>query len=88
MRRCGPFQFIAFDVLALNGKDVRKLELVDRKKLLRAIVPRRSRVILCSQHILGRGVELYRAVCERDLEGIVAKRKASTYDPAALVPAW
>ena len=35
MRRWGPFQFVAFDVLALNGKDVRNLELAARKKLLR-----------------------------------------------------
>ena len=27
-------------------------------------------------------------MCERDLEGIVAKRKRSAYDPAAIVPAW
>jgi bifunctional non-homologous end joining protein LigD len=38
---CGaeaPFTFVAFDVLVVNGKDVRKLALADRKRILRAIV--------------------------------------------------
>jgi ATP-dependent DNA ligase len=33
-------------VLAANGKDLRKLPLIDRKKILRAVVPKRSGVIL------------------------------------------
>ena len=37
-RRRGPFAFVAFDVLALNGTDTRKLPLVKRKRLLRRIV--------------------------------------------------
>jgi ATP-dependent DNA ligase len=36
MRRGGPFVLVAFDVLTLNGKDVRVLPLVERKKLLTA----------------------------------------------------
>jgi bifunctional non-homologous end joining protein LigD len=54
MRRRGPFSFVAFDVLALNGKDVRKLALVETKRLLRGIVPRRSSSLLYAQHVLGR----------------------------------
>jgi bifunctional non-homologous end joining protein LigD len=88
MRRCGPFQFVAFDVLAVNGKDVRRLQLVDRKSLLRAIIPVRSNSILFAQHVDGRGRDFFQAVCARDLEGIVAKHKRSPYDPAAPVPAW
>jgi bifunctional non-homologous end joining protein LigD len=88
MRRRGPFQFAAFDVLALNGKDVRKLELADRKRLLRTIVPKRSKSILCAQHVGGRGRDLFAAVCSQDLEGIVAKRKRSIYDPASPLALW
>jgi ATP-dependent DNA ligase len=39
MRRRGPFVFVTFDCLAVNGRDVRRLPLLDRKKLLRAILP-------------------------------------------------
>lgn len=34
---------------------------------------------MCADHIKERGVEFYRAVCERDCEGIVAKRKDGVY---------
>ncbi len=36
MKRRGPFAFVAFDVLAVNSRDVRKVPLVERKKILRA----------------------------------------------------
>jgi bifunctional non-homologous end joining protein LigD len=88
MRRRGPFQFVAFDVLALNGKDVRPLELADRKSLLRSIMPKRSRSILCAQHVEGRGRDLFAAVCSQDLEGIIAKRRRSAYDPASPLALW
>jgi bifunctional non-homologous end joining protein LigD len=79
MRRRGPFALVAFDVLALNGKDVRALPLVERKKLLRMVVPRRSSVILYAQHLHGRGCDLFAEVCRNDLEGIVAKHSAGRY---------
>jgi bifunctional non-homologous end joining protein LigD len=88
MRRRGPFQFVAFDVLVLNGKDIRPLELADRKRLLRSIMPKRSRSILCAQHVKGGGRELFAAICDQDLEGIVAKRKGSAYDPASPLALW
>jgi bifunctional non-homologous end joining protein LigD len=88
MRRRGPLQFVAFDVLALNGMDVRKLPLVERKRLLRAIVPKRSSSILRAQHVEGRGRDLFAAVRSQDLEGIVAKRKRSTYDPTSPLAVW
>jgi bifunctional non-homologous end joining protein LigD len=82
MRRRGPFSFVAFDVLVLNGKDVRRLQLADRKRLLRAIVPRRSTSVLYARHIDGRGRELFAEICAHDLEGIVAKHRGSSYGAA------
>jgi ATP-dependent DNA ligase len=55
MRRGRPFTFVAFDVLVVNGKDIRRLGLTDRKKILRAIVPKESRSVLYAQHVKGRG---------------------------------
>jgi bifunctional non-homologous end joining protein LigD len=87
MRRRGPFVFVAFDCLAVNGRDVRRLPLLDRKKLLRAILPRRSSVVLCAEHMRRRGRDLFKEVCRQDLEGIVAKRANGVYDPVAM-PGW
>lgn len=80
-RRRGPFQFVAFDVLLLNGKDVRRLALADRKGLLQTIVPKRSSTVLYAQHVVGAGRKLFETVCAQDLEGIVAKHRKSIYGP-------
>ena len=68
LRPRGPFAFVAFDVLALNGTDVRKLSLIERKRLLRAVVPSRSSTISTTTHIAGRGLRRTRpiqSVCRR-----------------------
>jgi bifunctional non-homologous end joining protein LigD len=62
---------------------VRKVPLIDRKKVLRAIVPRRSAAILYADHVRRRGRDLFAEVCRQDLEGIVAKRADGVYDVAA-----
>jgi ATP-dependent DNA ligase len=86
MKRWAPFAFVAFDVPAVNGRDVRKIALVERKKALRALVPRRSRVTLYADYVRRRR-DLFAEVCRRDLEGIVAKRAAGVDDLAAM-PGW
>jgi len=83
----GPF-FVAFDLLAVNGRDVRKQPLVERKEILREIVPKQSRSVLYANHVPVRGRELFGAVCEADLEGIVAKWKDAPYNPAAPPLSW
>ena len=88
MRGRGPFSFVAFDLLAVNGQDVRSLPLIERKRLLREIVPERSRSILFARHVAQRGRGLFAAACEQDLEGIVAKWKHAPYNPEALPLSW
>jgi len=88
MRRREPFCFVAFDLLAVNGRDVHKLSLIDWKQILREIVPEESRSILFAKHVPQHGRDLFAAVCERDLEGIVAKFKNAPYNPAALPLSW
>jgi bifunctional non-homologous end joining protein LigD len=88
MRRRGPFCFVAFDLLAVNGRDLRQLSLVQRKRILREIVPKESRCILFAKRVPRRGRELFAAVCDQDLEGIVAKWKDAPYNPAALPLSW
>jgi bifunctional non-homologous end joining protein LigD len=62
-----------FDLLWLNGQDLRERSLIERKRMLRAVVPERSSALLYAGHIAQHGVELFRLACERDLEGVVAK---------------
>jgi bifunctional non-homologous end joining protein LigD len=66
--------YIAFDVLFVEGEDVRAAPLKDRKALLDKVV-RRYR-LQGSEPFFGEGRPLFSAVCKLDLEGIVAKRLA------------
>jgi bifunctional non-homologous end joining protein LigD len=84
----GDPAFVVFDLLALDGRDVRGLALIERKKILRRLIPRRSSFVLFADYIEGRGCDFYRAVCSRDLEGIVAKWKAAPYCPDVVPSSW
>jgi bifunctional non-homologous end joining protein LigD len=86
LRRKGWPAFYAFDLLYLNGADLRQLSLLERKAKLRKLIER-SRLpdVICAGYIEERGIELFREVSRRNLEGIVAKRKAGTY---AAVSGW
>jgi hypothetical protein len=54
---------------------LRDLPLVERKRRLRRLIPRRSPFVLYLEHVDGRGREFFADVHRRDLEGIVAKWK-------------
>lgn len=78
-RKAQPILY-AFDLLWLDGQDLRPLPLVERKRRLSALLrsARCARAIY-AQHIEGAEKGFFREICARDLEGIVAKRKLSTY---------
>jgi bifunctional non-homologous end joining protein LigD len=81
MRRRTPQHFYAFDIVWLDGEDLREVPLVKRKQILRRVVPAQPAPLLYVDHYEMRGVELFRAACKNDLEGIVAKRKDGLYTP-------
>jgi bifunctional non-homologous end joining protein LigD len=76
-----PCCFVAFDLLWLNGEDLRPLPLVERKARLKRLLWRRSNHLIdeAMSSVEGRGKALMAAVEEHDLEGIVAKRKSDPY---------
>ena len=80
LRRRAEPAFYAFDLLWLNGQDLRQLPLVERKKRLRQLIEKSDcERIIYAPHIEMRGCVLYRAICKKDLEGIVCKKKDGTY---------
>jgi len=83
LRRRGDPRFYTFDLLWLDGQDLRALPLIERKRLLRSIVAQEPTSVLYADHVEGTGVDLFRLVCEQDLEGIVAKLKTGLYTPEA-----
>jgi bifunctional non-homologous end joining protein LigD len=86
-RREWPF-FVAFDVLECEGDDLRLLPLIERKRGLRRIMPRVESRLIFLDSIEKRGVDLFNAACERDLEGIVGKWKHGTYGPDGTSTSW
>jgi len=81
-RRAEP-HYYAFDCMWLDGRDLRRLPLLERKRILLGLVPHQPSRLLYVDHIAARGMDLFREVCQQDLEGIVAKRQDSVYDPDA-----
>jgi bifunctional non-homologous end joining protein LigD len=79
--RRGEPRFYAFDLLWVDGRDLRHLPLTHRKRLLRSVVPHGGERLLYCDHIEGDGEGLFRLACEHDLEGIVAKHKSGLYLP-------
>src|SRR5215831_7104590 len=71
--------FFAYDLLFLNGKDLRALPLIERKARLKRLLRRKQSPVLYVDHIETRGRQFFEKVCELDLEGIVAKRKTASY---------
>jgi len=84
-RRGSPI-FYAFDILYLNGRDLRQLPLIERKEKLRAVVEKSALPdVLCGKYIEGREVDLFNEVVRHNLEGVVAKRKNGIY---STVSSW
>jgi bifunctional non-homologous end joining protein LigD len=70
--------YYVFDLLWLDGYDLRELPLIERKNLLKQIVPENS-LIKYSDYIEEHGRELFQTVASHGYEGIVAKRKQGLY---------
>lgn len=77
--RGGDARFYAFDVLWLNGRDLRKEPLIERKRRLRRVVPAKHPAIMFADSFPTQGTDLFRLACDLDLEGIVAKLKYAPY---------
>jgi len=71
--------YIVFDLLALDGDDLRRLPLLERKKKLEELLPQALPNLHFSRYVIGKGSESFNAACQSGLEGIVGKKINSTY---------
>ncbi|HEY3567739.1 MAG TPA: DNA ligase D [Thermoanaerobaculia bacterium] len=71
--------YFAFDLLYLDGYDLRKSPLLDRKTALSDLLAGRAGAIRMGEHIEGDGEGFYRQACTFALEGIVSKRGDLSY---------
>ncbi|RWB69750.1 ATP-dependent DNA ligase [Mesorhizobium sp.] len=77
-RRPQDLYLVAFDLLHLNGHDLRDMVLKDRLEILQALIPAGSHIQF-SEALPGTGDAVYHLACEAGLEGIVSKRLDSVY---------
>ncbi len=77
-RRQHDLYFVAFDLLHLNGHDLRDMPLEDRREILAAMIPEGQRIQF-SQALPGEPRPIFHLVDQAGLEGMVSKRKDSKY---------
>ena len=71
--------YYAFDLLYLDGKDLRREPLVERKKALAEMLRKAPKTIQYTEHLEGNGPAFFKQACDHSLEGIVAKRREAPY---------
>ena len=70
---------VAFDLLMLNGDDMRRKPFIERKAALGKLLFRSRDGILYVEHAEGHGDKMCAAVCQLGLEGIVSKKLDAPY---------
>jgi bifunctional non-homologous end joining protein LigD len=83
-----PIAYVLFDVLWANGRTTMGLPYTERRDVLQELVPAPGPCWQVSTPHIGDGAALLEAARERDLEGIVAKRLASIYEPGKRSRNW
>ncbi len=72
--------YYLFDILSLNGKDLRNLPLIERKKILKTLIGKgKLKSIKYCDHIDEHGIAFFKAAAKKGFEGIIAKKADSAY---------
>lgn len=71
--------YIIFDLLALDGRDLRSQPLTKRKEMLEALLKGAPPNLYYSRYVRGQGKECFAVACETGMEGIVGKKADSIY---------
>lgn len=76
----GELIYYVFDLLYLNGRDLRALPLIQRKEMLQKLLHQAGcSHVRFSEHIVGEGEAFFKQIQKHQLEGMIAKRSRSTY---------
>jgi bifunctional non-homologous end joining protein LigD len=81
-------QYFIFDILWLSGYDLTSLPLIQRKEILRKILPEDDEVLKYSDHVLEKGNEFFSVALNQGLEGMMAKKQNSLYKPGERTDNW
>ena len=84
----GQLIYYLFDILWLEGKDLMNLTLVERRKILKSVIPKNSDILQRSETFNIPGKELFGLTDKLGLEGIIAKKENSLYIPDTRSKEW
>jgi bifunctional non-homologous end joining protein LigD len=79
--------YCVFDLLYLDGKDLRGKPLIERKELLKAVLPK-SPLLLYSTHVVGEGIKAFNKAKRAGEEGVMAKLSTSRYHSGVRTRDW
>jgi len=82
-----PIQYYVFDCVEIEGKSIANLPLLQRKELLKEILPESNYIKYCD-HVEDEGKMLFEQMKKMGLEGMIAKRKDSAYHKGKRSPDW
>ena len=82
-----PLLYYVFDVLQVDGKSTTSLPLTDRKTLAQKLL-KTNKVIRYCDHVEENGIAFFATAKEQGLEGIIAKKKDSTYATGVRSKEW
>src|SRR5256885_1956551 len=80
--------YFIFDILICNDRDLTRLPLNERRKLMKSVLKLRSPRIRISEQFETSGNDMLAAVRQQQLEGVVGKRKDSLYQPGKRTGSW
>jgi bifunctional non-homologous end joining protein LigD len=83
-----PVKYVAFDLLAIDGRSLVGQPLKSRQQQLRKLIPRSAGQLLRPKTALGSGADLFAEAESRGFSGIVAKRLDSIYEPGKRAKSW
>jgi DNA ligase D-like protein (predicted ligase) len=80
--------YFVFDLLIYKNRDLTRLPLIERRDIMRSVLHFRSARIHLLDYVEASATNMLQAVREQHLEGVVAKRKDSVYEPGKRTGAW
>src|SRR3954466_6865848 len=80
-KHSADLQYFVFDLLELNGQDLRDRPLVERKAMLQKLLANAPKKIRYVEYFENDPREVIAAACKHGLEGIVSKKADSPYRP-------
>lgn len=84
----GHLVYYIFDILWLDGEDLTKKTLSERRKILQSIIPGGDATLRLSESFDAEGKELFQLAEKFGLEGIIAKKEDSLYHPGIRSKEW